>query len=99
MEQVVGDGDIRLDDEFLAPGYGEINEATSEAILLGARKEALILDPVYSGKAMAGCIHHARSASDDATFVFVHTGGTPAVFAYQSVIEASIQAQAGHCLE
>ena len=90
---VVSDADIRLDDTFLAPGYGRINYATSEAILLGAQKEGLILDPVYSGKAMAGCIHHARDAKDDATFVFVHTGGTPAVFAYQSVIEAALDIQ------
>jgi D-cysteine desulfhydrase/L-cysteate sulfo-lyase len=84
---VVGDDDIRLTDAFLAPGYGRLNAATSEAILLGARREGLILDPVYSGKAMAGCIDRARAAPDDAAFLFVHTGGTPAIFAYQSVIE------------
>jgi D-cysteine desulfhydrase/L-cysteate sulfo-lyase len=90
---VVGADDIRLDDRFLAPGYGKLNEDTAEAILLGARKEGLVLDPVYSGKAMAGCLRHARAARTDATFVFVHTGGTPAIFAYQSVLEAALDIQ------
>jgi D-cysteine desulfhydrase/L-cysteate sulfo-lyase len=87
MDCAVNDDDIRLTDAFLAPGYGQINAATSEAILLGARREGLILDPVYSGKAMAGCIDRARAAADDKAFIFVHTGGTPAIFAYQTVIE------------
>jgi D-cysteine desulfhydrase/L-cysteate sulfo-lyase len=91
LDPVIGEDDIRLNDDFLPPGYGRINDATSEAILLGARKEGLILDPVYTGKAMAGCIHHARAASDDASFVFVHTGGTPALFAYQGMIEQSLR--------
>jgi D-cysteine desulfhydrase/L-cysteate sulfo-lyase len=93
LPPVVSDDDIRLNDDFLAPGYGRINDATSEAILLGAQREGLILDPVYSGKAMAGCIDRARAANENATFVFVHTGGTPAVFAYQSVIEAALEIQ------
>jgi D-cysteine desulfhydrase/L-cysteate sulfo-lyase len=93
MEPVVGDEDIRLDDTVLAPGYGRINMATSEAILLGARKEGLILDPVYSGKAMAGCIRRARAADEGSSFVFIHTGGTPAIFAYQTVIEQAFADQ------
>ena len=93
VKPVVGDNDIRLDDAVLAPGYGRINEATAEAILLGARREGLILDPVYSGKAMAGCIRRARAAGEDKSFVFVHTGGTPAIFAYQTVIEQAFTNQ------
>ncbi len=49
-----------------------------------------MLDPVYSGKAMAAVIHHAESADQDSAFVFVHTGGTPAIFAYQKAIEEAL---------
>ena len=86
----IHDDDIRLTDAFLAPGYGQINAATAEAIRLGARMEGLILDPVYSGKAMAGFIDRARSLDESRSIVFVHTGGTPAIFAYQDDIETAI---------
>ena len=65
--------DVQVTDAFLAPGYGQINEATSAAILTGASREALMLDPVYTGKAMAGFLDWARNASADETLVFVHT--------------------------
>lgn len=82
--------DIQVTDRFLAPGYGQLNDATSQAIILAAQKEGLILDPVYTGKVMAGLIHHAQNASEDSTSVFVHTGGSPAMFAYQSDIEDAL---------
>jgi len=78
--------DVQITDEFLAPGYGQINPATREAILTGASREALMLDPVYSGKAMAGFLDRARKAAADETLVFLHTGGTPAIFAYGNVL-------------
>jgi len=83
----VADNDINLIDDFLAPGYGMLNEATSNAIVAGAQTEGLILDPVYSGKAMARMIHQAKQATGKQTFVFLHTGGTPAIFGYQTAIE------------
>jgi D-cysteine desulfhydrase family pyridoxal phosphate-dependent enzyme len=86
----VSDDDIRLTDAFLAPGYGKLNPATSRAIVLGAQTEGLMLDPVYSGKAMAGTIQRAKSAADKSTLIFLHTGGTPAIFAYQDAIEESL---------
>ncbi|MCH8155823.1 MAG: D-cysteine desulfhydrase family protein [Proteobacteria bacterium] len=60
---VVAEDDVHLTDEFLAPGYGQLNPATVEAIELAARTEALILDPVYTGKTMAGFIQRARGRS------------------------------------
>ena len=54
-------GDIELSDAVLAPGYGRLNEAAREAMALAARHEGLLLDPVYTGKAMAGLIAHVRS--------------------------------------
>jgi 1-aminocyclopropane-1-carboxylate deaminase/D-cysteine desulfhydrase-like pyridoxal-dependent ACC family enzyme len=76
--------DIGLSHDQIGPGYGLVSEAGLEAITLLARTEGLLLDPVYSGKAMAGLIADIRSgrfAADEAV-VFIHTGGTPALFAY-----------------
>ena len=77
-------GDIELSDAVLAPGYGRLNEAAREAMALAARHEGLLLDPVYTGKAMAGLIAHVRSGRIAAAsrVLFVHTGGQPALFAY-----------------
>jgi len=87
---VAGVGDIKVMDETLAPGYGQLNDATREAVRLGARLEGLILDPVYTGKALAGLIGLVRSGalSGAAPVVFLHTGGWPAVFAYREEIES-----------
>ena len=55
-----------------------------DAVEIAARDEGIVLDPVYTGKAMAGLLAHAREgrfARDD-TIVFLHTGGAPALFAY-----------------
>jgi L-cysteate sulfo-lyase len=66
------------------PAYGVAHEATIEAIKLAGRLEALALDPVYSGKGLAGMIALIRAgrwrAGSD--LVFIHTGGTPSLFAY-----------------
>ena len=95
IQSRVTNDDIKLTDAFLAPGYGMLNPATSKAIVLGAQTEGLMLDPVYSGKALAAFIHHARLADAGSTFVFLHTGGTPAIFAYQEAIEEALTLFAG----
>ena len=82
----VTEADIQVADAFLAPGYGQINTATRDAILMGASREALMLDPVYSGKAMAGFLDRARSANAGETLIFLHTGGTPGIFAYGNAL-------------
>ena len=92
IDPVVEDPDIHLDDDFLAPGYGQLNDATREAIALAARTEGLLLDPVYTGKVMAGFIHRAREAGAGRSLLFVHTGGTPALFAYESALTAAFGA-------
>lgn len=78
----VNDADIHLMDDFLAPGYGLANQATLGAIETAAHTEGLILDPVYSGKAMAGMLRRAGETGAASTLLFLHTGGAPAVFAY-----------------
>ena len=77
-------GDVAAFDGVLAPGYGRINDAVGEAIALAARQEGLLLDPVYTGKTMAGLIEHVRSGVIPAgsRVLFIHTGGLPALFAY-----------------
>ena len=67
-----------------APGYGRLNDAVREAMAMAARHEALLLDPVYTGKAMAGLVAHVRSRriAAGSRVLFLHTGGLPALFAY-----------------
>jgi len=70
------------------PAYGVPHAATIEAIRLAGRLEALALDPVYSGKGLAGLIALIRDGrwKHDEDIVFIHTGGSPALFAYQSAL-------------
>jgi L-cysteate sulfo-lyase len=70
------------------PAYGIPHDATIEAIKVAARLEALPLDPVYSGKGLAGLIALARQGRwrGDEDVVFIHTGGAPALFAYREVL-------------
>jgi len=73
------------------PAYGVPHDATLEAIKLAGRLEAMALDPVYSGKGLAGLIalvgESRWSPTDDV--VFVHTGGSPALFAYEAQLDLS----------
>ncbi|MEW5888115.1 MAG: D-cysteine desulfhydrase family protein [Pseudomonadota bacterium] len=75
-------------DEFVGPGYAKPTEAMREALALAARSEALVLDPVYTGKAMAGLIGLVRAGElpSAAAAIFVHTGGAPGLFAFPGVI-------------
>jgi L-cysteate sulfo-lyase len=71
------------------PAYGVPHAATVAAIRLGARLEGLVLDPVYSGKGLAGLIALVKSGrwTQDQDVVFVHTGGAPALFAYRHLFQ------------
>ncbi|EHC38393.1 D-cysteine desulfhydrase [Salmonella enterica subsp. enterica serovar Gaminara str. A4-567] len=76
--------DIHLWDDYFAPGYGVPNDAGMEAVKLLASLEGVLLDPVYTGKAMAGLIDgiSQKRFNDDGPILFIHTGGAPALFAY-----------------
>jgi len=76
--------EIVNDDGYIGERYGVVTPGCLEAIRLLARSEGIILDPVYSSKAMAGLIDHIRQGriGKGETVVFVHTGGLPALFAY-----------------
>ena len=75
---------IQLWDEYFAPGYGIPNDEGMAAVKLLAQLEGILLDPVYTGKAMAGLIDgiSQKRFKDEGPILFVHTGGAPALFAY-----------------
>jgi 1-aminocyclopropane-1-carboxylate deaminase/D-cysteine desulfhydrase-like pyridoxal-dependent ACC family enzyme len=74
---------IEIDDRFIGEGYARPTEASREAIELAARTEAIFLDPVYTGKAMAGLIAYVRQEkfTKRQAVVFWHTGGQVGLFA------------------
>lgn len=75
---------VDVTDAYLGAGYGEPTELMKEALALAAGTEGLLLDPVYTGKAMAGLVDLVRKGGigRDETVVFLHTGGLPGLFAY-----------------
>jgi len=89
-ETCVTEADVRVTDVALAPGYGQLNTMTLEALELAAQKEGLVLDPVYTGKVFAGMVHWVRDGAygDGDNVLFLHTGGQPALFAYEPKLAA-----------
>ena len=81
--------DVVCRDEWVGPGYSLPTPEMVEAVKLTARHESILLDPVYTGKAMAGLIGmiRAKEFSPRQNILFLHTGGSPALYAYQKVIE------------
>jgi D-cysteine desulfhydrase len=84
LDVAVGDSDLVVYDDYLGEGYGVLADIEREAIRLVARSEAILLDPVYTGRAMAGFVDligkGAFRAGQDV--LFWHTGGTSALFSY-----------------
>ncbi len=76
--------EITIYDEYVGKGYGIPTPQGIEAIRLVAQTEGIILDPVYTGKAMSGLIDLVRQGrfTPKDTIIFVHTGGAPSIFAY-----------------
>lgn len=86
-------GTIRQDafavlDDYVGEGYSLPTDSMTEAVKLFARLEGILLDPVYTGKAAAGLIDLVRQGrfTTDENILFVHTGGSPALYAYQSIL-------------
>ena len=76
---------LELWDDYFAPRYGEANAGGLAAIRLLARLEAILFDPVYTGKAFAGLLDGLKRGSfpGNGPLLFLHTGGSPALFAYK----------------
>lgn len=93
LDRTVVAESIVVEAAFSAGAYGQADQRTVEAVRMAARLEALILDPVYSGKALAGLIGLCKAGrfkpSDHV--VFLHTGGTPAIYAYRSIFGFGVQ--------
>ena len=81
---IVAREDVAANCNYVGDGYGVPTESMNEAVMMLARFEGLLLDPVYSGKGLAGMIDLIRNGEfDDANnIVFLHTGGSAALFAY-----------------
>jgi L-cysteate sulfo-lyase len=81
--------DIVADCNYIGPGYGEPTAGMNEAVLMLARTEGLLFDPVYSGKALAGMIDYIRERrfTREQKLVFLHTGGIAGLFAYADILE------------
>jgi D-cysteine desulfhydrase/L-cysteate sulfo-lyase len=88
----LSESDVESYDDYVDTAYGEPSPRGLAAMRLAARTEGLMLDPIYTGKAMAGLIDHARRGwlAPDSTVVFVHTGGLPAMFAFKDAIIQSL---------
>lgn len=76
---------VEVNDDYIGDGYGILNDMDREAIRLTAQMEGILLDPVYTGRAMGGLIDLIRwgAFTRSHTVLFWHTGGTPALFAYE----------------
>lgn len=81
----VSASEIRLTDVALAPGYGVMSDHTRTVIERTARREGLIVDPTYTGKVMAAVFLEAPRLQGKHVLMW-HTGGQPAVFAYQDAL-------------
>ena len=83
--------DLNWDLSFYGQGYGIQTKKSIDAIKLLAEKEAIFLDPIYTGKAMSGLIEYAKSnkIDKDNSVVFIHSGGTPNLFTYSNELLAT----------
>jgi L-cysteate sulfo-lyase len=84
----VNEGDIVLETGYFGEGYEKPSEMATNAIRELAREEGVILDPVYTGKAMAALLDHLKKGSipQGSNVLFWHTGGTPAIFAEKEIV-------------
>lgn len=86
LKEIVNQKGVVLVGDYAGEGYGVLTSEAVEAIKLVAQTEGILLDPVYTGKAMAGLIDliEQEHFKKDDNVVFVHTGGTPALFVYKN---------------
>jgi len=84
VAQTISPDAVNCFDDYVGPGYSRPTEGMIEAVKLLASTEAILLDPVYSGKTMAGCIDLVRKGYFEGctNILFLHTGGSPALYAY-----------------
>ncbi len=93
IQIAIGAKDIIVHDEYAGGGYGYATEKKAEAVKMAAELEGIFLDPVYTASSMACLIDLARKGffKKEEVAVFLHTGGSPALFAYKGPLRAFIQ--------
>ena len=86
---------VLVDDGYVGPGYGIPTEGTIAATNMLAQHEGILLDPVYSGKGMAGLIGRIETGeiTENGDVIFLHTGGAVSLFAYEDQIGSSTAAE------
>jgi D-cysteine desulfhydrase family pyridoxal phosphate-dependent enzyme len=90
----VTEDEVIVMDQYIGEGYGVMNQGVTDAIGVMAREEGVLLDPVYTGKSMAGLMDLVGRGyfRDGEKVVFLHTGGTPALFPYRDQILGTLSA-------
>ncbi|MBM7570037.1 D-cysteine desulfhydrase [Aquibacillus albus] len=88
VKQTIASEAVTCFDEYVGPGYSLPTDEMKEAVQLLAKTEGILLDPVYSGKAMAGLIDLVRKGyfKKDQKLLFLHTGGSPALYEYATTV-------------
>jgi L-cysteate sulfo-lyase len=89
LEGIVTREQVVANCDYVGPGYGLPTEGMREAVGLLASMEGILLDPVYSGKGMAGLLDLVRKGffPKDSDVVFLHTGGSAALFGYKDAFD------------
>lgn len=89
IPDAITEADVQVNCNYVGEGYGIPSQETLDAIRLLSELEGILLDPVYSGKAMAGLIDLIRQGryTKDQNVVFLHTGGSEALFGYRKVFD------------
>ncbi|RWX81703.1 D-cysteine desulfhydrase family protein [Neorhizobium lilium] len=84
--------EIRIENDYIGPGYSIPSEAGNAAIKLAGKSEGVLLDPVYTGKAFAGIIGCVENGSikKDANVLFIHCGGSPALYPYADQLTSDL---------
>lgn len=87
IENLVEKEDIVVFDDYVGEGYSRPTQGMVDAVQLLARTEGILVDPVYSGKALDGMLDLIKKGyfKDRENILFVHTGGSPALFVYEDV--------------
>ncbi len=85
--------EIRIENDYIGPGYSIPSEAGNAAIKLAGNREGMLLDPVYTGKAVAGIIGCVENGSiaKGSHVLFIHCGGSPALYPYAGLLTNDIQ--------
>ena len=92
LDYTISKNELILNSDYVGNGYGIVGRQENEAIVLTAKLEGILLDPVYTSRAMAGLIHLIRSGKigKNDEVLFWHTGGAPSLFAYADDLDFSL---------